>query len=249
MQILYAWTAFSCMNYMFTHCTYITAFVLSALFALWWRSLISNFASPIFRREHFLIKRSEIVGLKIFHANSQVSIILIAYILLKYLPNKSFSVATSVGNHDRSSVGASDAILPIIIGCWIFMFGMHVQVCFPASQITWDLRVRLHSVSYPMIDYEAGQAMIWIGCHFHTVNRCYPLIVSPLKTMHLILYGWQPFNLQCQSTGDIISLDTLATVANILLWKEVINTMKDLFSIENWSVLSYNRTDDNTNWQ
>ena len=34
------------------------------------------------------IERSEIAGLKIFCSNSQVSIILISYILLKCLPNK-----------------------------------------------------------------------------------------------------------------------------------------------------------------
>ena len=34
---------------------------------------------------------------------------------------------------------------------------------------------------------------------------------------------------------------------NILLWKEVINTMKDWNSINYWSVSFYNKIDDNTN--
>ena len=34
--------------------------------------------------------------------------------------------------HRLESVDASDAILPIIIGCWISLLSMHVHVCFPA---------------------------------------------------------------------------------------------------------------------
>ena len=47
---------------------------------------ITNFSTGTFFNKK--IERSEIVGLMIFHSNSQVSIIIITYILLKCLPNK-----------------------------------------------------------------------------------------------------------------------------------------------------------------
>ena len=35
-------------------------------------------------------------------------------------------------DHRLKSVGAYESVLSIIIGCWIFMFSMHVHVCLPA---------------------------------------------------------------------------------------------------------------------
>ena len=47
---------------------------------------ITNFSTKTFLNKK--VKRSEIVGLKIFCFNSQVSIILLTHILLNCLPNK-----------------------------------------------------------------------------------------------------------------------------------------------------------------
>ena len=50
------------------------------------------FKGNIFFNRCKKVERSEIVGLNIFHSNSQVSKTLITYFLLKYLPNKTMQL-------------------------------------------------------------------------------------------------------------------------------------------------------------